>query len=163
MTTPVAQPLLLHAKGVGQYAFGTAEATVEALLTARLGKPTDSYAGPVCELDDATAYGRQLGYGSVFLLFESAPKGTKSSARKLTGWLASTSEKPKAPLALAPELPATPTYDDLKAAFPTGTLEEIELGEGSFWVFTTPSGVWYRGEDNVAPDQIGAGPQQACE
>ncbi|QLQ14413.1 MAG: hypothetical protein HZY73_00110 [Micropruina sp.] len=162
-SSPAAESIVLGAKAVGTNKFGTAEATVEAYLTARLGKADDSHLGKVCELDTGTPYGRQLGYSSVYLFFESAPKGTKTSPRKLSGWLAQTDAPLPDGFMLDESLPLKTTYADLKKAFPGSKLDEIPLGESAFYVFTTPSGIWYRGEDDTTPDQVGAGPMRTCE
>lgn len=160
---PATRSVVLSATGIGAYRIGTPEATVLGFLSARLGKPDDSFSGPVCELDPNTPYGRQVGYGAAFLIFESAPKKGSNAPRKLAGWIVQTEEPLKAPLALAAGLPQAPTYAELSQQFPGGKLEELPIGAESFWLFTTPSGVWYRGEDKSAPDQIGAGQQRACE
>lgn len=162
-SSPSAQPIVLGAKAVGANKFGTAETTVEAFLTAHVGKADDSHVGPVCELDSATPYGRQLGYGNVYVFFESAAKGKKTSPRTLSGWLAQTGTPLPDGFVLADSLPLTTTYAELKQKFPAGKVEEIPLGESAFYVFTTPSGIWYRGEDDTTPDQVGAGPMRTCE
>ncbi len=162
-SAPAASLITLGANGVGSNKFGTPEATVEGFLNAHLGKPDDSVVGVVCEFDSASPYARQLSYGGVHLSFQSKAKGTTKSPRTLTGWLVQL-EEPMVGFTLASPLPLKTTYTDLKTAFPKGTLDELQLGEGSsFWVFTTPDGVWYRGEDEDAPSEVGAGPQSACE
>ncbi len=84
---PASTTIVLQAKGLDKANFGTAEKDVTTLLTARSGKPDDSYSGPVCELDSATPYGRQLVYGGAVFLFQSKAKGKANSPRTFTSWV----------------------------------------------------------------------------
>lgn len=162
-TPTAAEGIVLAGDRIGTKTLGTAEAAVEGYLTSILGKPDDSYSGKVCELNSDTPYGRQVGYGSVFVQFQSAPGKGSSAPRKLSGWVMTLGDAPPAPLRLPDGYPATPSYAELKTTFPKGKLTTIALGETSFWIFTTPSGLWYRGDDSEAPMQAGAGPQEACD
>ncbi|MBK8460620.1 MAG: hypothetical protein WAS07_08835 [Micropruina sp.] len=155
--------VLLTGKGVGSHRFGAAEDDVEGTLTAALGQPDDIFQGVACELDSDSPYGRQLAYGSTYLVFESAPRKGKQAPRKLTLWSSKLDAPLISPLAYDPELPAEPTFAQLTSLYPKGKLTEIELGGPSIWRFTTPSGVWYRGESKTAPDTIGAGTERPCE
>lgn len=155
--------VVLAAKGVEGADFGTPEATVTALLSARSGKPDNSYSGQVCELDDATPYGRQLSYGSAAFLFQSKAKGTKSSPRTFTSWVVDLGQPLKASMKLADGYPAKTSFATLKTTFPKGKLTKIALGESVVYVFRTPSGIWYRGDDQKSPNAIGAGPMGTCE
>lgn len=161
--TPADKALALRPKGMDGAGFGTAEATVAALLSAKAGKPDDSYSGRVCELDSATPYGRQLTYGGAVFVFQSKAKGTKSSPRAFTSWVVNLGEKMKAPITLADGYPTSTTFAKLKSAFPAGKLTKIALGESVVYVFRTPSGIWYRGDDNKRPTDVGAGTMGNCE
>ena len=161
--TPVSQALVLRATGMDGADFGTAEAKVAALLTAEAGKPDDSYSGPVCELNDATPYGRQLTYGGAVFLFQSKAKGSKSSPRTFTSWVVNLGDTMKASIKLADGYPTDTTFAKLKSAFPSGKLTKIALGESAVYVFRTPSGIWYRGDDNKRPTDLGSGPMGTCE
>jgi hypothetical protein len=160
---PAEMRLLLTGKGVGRHRFGAAEADVEGTLTAALGQPDDTFQGVACELDSNSPYGRQLAYGSTYVIFESAPRKGAKAPRTLSLWSSDLTTPLVSPLAYDPSLPARPTFTQLKTLYPKGKLVEIELGDSSIWRFTTPSGVWYRGESATAPDTIGAGSERPCE
>lgn len=154
--------VLLTPTNVGDFALGSSESEVEAHLTATLGKPDDTYSGKVCELNSDTPWGRQLKYGGVWVAFQSAAKKGADAPRKLTGWIASITDLTDAFVVSAP-YPTATTYADLKTAFPAGKLEKFALGEADFYTFTTPSGLWYRGEDPKTPTDMGIGAQEFCE
>ena len=136
---------------------------LRALLTARSGKPDESASGKVCELDDATPYGRQLSYGSAVFLFQSKAKGTKSSPRTFSSWVVNLDQPLKASMRLADGYPGATTFAKLATSFPKGKLTKIALGESVVYVFRTPSGIWYRGDDRKTPNAVGAGAMGTCE
>lgn len=158
-----ADSVVLGPKGVSGADFGAAEAQVAALLTDKAGKADESYTGPVCELDDATPYGRQLQYGQTVFLFQSKAKGSKASPRTFTGWSSDLDAPLNKSLKLADGYPANPSFAALKTAFPAGKQSTIHLGDSSVHVFRTPEGIWYRGYTKKAPDAVGAGPMGTCE
>ncbi len=160
---PASTTIVLQAKGLDKANFGTAEKDVTTLLTARSGKPDDSYSGPVCELDSATPYGRQLVYGGAVFLFQSKAKGKANSPRTFTSWVINLEQPLKSSMKLADGYPANTTFAKLKSAFPKGKLSRIALGEAAVYVFRTPSGIWYRGDDNKTPTDVGAGAMGTCE
>lgn len=160
---PASTTIVLQAKGLDKANFGTAEKDVTTLLTARSGKPDDSYSGPVCELDSATPYGRQLVYGGAVFLFQSKAKGKANSPRTFTSWVINLEQPLKSSMKLADGYPANTTFAKLKSAFPKGKLSRIALGEAAVYVFRTPSGIWYRGDDNTTPTDVGAGTMGTCE
>lgn len=160
---PASTTIVLQAKGTDQAAFGTAEAGVAALLTAAAGKPDDSYSGPVCELDDATPYGRQLVYGGAVFQFQSKAKGKKDSPRTFSSWVVNLEQPLKGSMRLAGGYPVNTTFAKLKSAFPKGKLNRVALGEAAVYVFRTPAGIWYRGDDNKTPTDVGAGAMGTCE
>lgn len=160
---PASTTIVLQAKGLDKANFGTAEKDVTTLLTARSGKPDDSYSGPVCELDSATPYGRQLVYGGAVFLFQSKAKGKANSPRTFTSWVINLEQPLKSSMKLADGYPANTTFAKLKSAFPKGKLSRIALGEAAVYVFRTPSGIWYRGDDDKTPTDVGAGAMGTCE
>lgn len=155
--------VVLAGTGIEGAAFGSPEGTVTALLTARSGKPDESNSGQVCELDDATPYGRQLSYGSAVFLFQSKAKGTKSSPRTFSSWVVNLDQPLKASMRLADGYPRATTFAKLTTSFPKGKLTKIALGESVVYVFRTPSGIWYRGDDRKTPNAVGAGAMGTCE
>ena len=162
-TTPASKAIVLQGKGIDSSAFGTAESAVTAVLTAKSGKPDDSFSGKVCELDGATPYGRQLVYGGAVFLFQSKAKGTKNSPRTFTSWVVNLDQPLNSSMRLAPGYPSKTSFAKLKAAFPAGKLTKLALGESAVWVFRTPSGIWYRGDDSKTPTDVGAGAMGTCE
>lgn len=161
--TPVSKALVLRPKGLDGAAFGTAEGTVAALLNGKAGKPDGSYSGPICEMSNASPYGRQLTYGGAVFMFQSKAKGTSASPRTFTSWVISLGEKMKSSMKLADGYPTNTTFAKLKSAFPAGKLAKVALGESVVYVFRTPSGIWYRGDDNKRPTDLGSGPMGTCE
>lgn len=155
--------LVLAGTGIEGAAFGTPEGTVTTLLTARSGKADESNSGQVCELDDATPYGRQLSYGSAVFLFQSKAKGTKSSPRTFSSWVVNLDQPLEKSMRLVDGYPAATTFAELATTFPEGKLTKIALGESAVFVFRTPSGIWYRGDDQKTPNAVGAGAMGTCE
>ena len=161
--TPTANAIVLQPKGISNAPFGTAERDVAALLSDTAGKPDESYSGPVCELDDATPYGRQLLYGGVAFLFQSKANGNAKSPRRFTSWVLNLDQPQHPSIKLAEGYPADTTFAKLKLTFPAGKLTKIALGESAVYVFRTPAGIWYRGDDIKTPTDVGAGVMGTCE
>ena len=162
-TPPAPAVLVLRPTGVDSLTFGAAEKDVVALVNGKAGKPDDSYSGKVCELDGATPYGRQLLYGGTALLFQSKAKGTKVSPRTFTSWVVSLDQPMRSVMKLEDGYPTKTTFAKLKLTFPKGKITKLSLGESVVWVFTTPSGIWYRGDDSKTPSDVGAGSMGTCE
>lgn len=162
-STPATEAVVLQAKGISGAAFGTPEGEVTALLEKSSGKPDDTYSGPVCELDSATAYGHQLLYGGVAFLFQSKAKGTAKSPRAFTSWVLNLEQPLKPSMQLAPGYPVDTTFAKLRTTFPKGKLAKVSLGESAVYIFKTPAGIWYRGDDKRIPTDMGAGPMGTCE
>lgn len=160
---PASTTLVLQAKGLDKANFGTAESKVEALLTARSGKPDETYSGQVCELDSVTPYGRQLVYGGAVFMFQSKAKGKSNSPRTFTSWVINLEQPLKPSMKLTGGYPVDTTFAKLKSAFPKGKLSRVAFGEAAVYVFRTPSGIWYRGDDNKTPTDIGAGAMGTCD
>ncbi|MFT3860016.1 hypothetical protein [Micropruina sp.] len=163
LATPAVDTIVLQPKGIDSLRFGATETEVRARLSAKAGKPDESYQGKVCEFDDATPYGRQLLYGGAAFLFQSKAKGDKNSPRTFTSWVVNLDQPLGKSMKLADGYPAETTFAKLKKAFPKGKLTTIALGESAVWVFTTPSGIWYRGDDTKNPTDVGAGAMGTCE
>jgi len=162
-SAPAANAVVLQPKGIDGADFGTPEDDVEAVLTAKSGKPDDSFSGPVCELNDATPYGRQLVYGGAVFLFQSKRNGNRNAARTFTSWVVNMEQPLKPSMRLADGYPVDTTFAKLKREFPRGKLTSVALGETAVYIFRTPSGIWYRGDDNKTPTDIGAGSMGTCE
>jgi len=154
---------VLQGKGISGAPFGTPETDVVALLTSKSGKPDESYSGPVCEVDSATPYGRQLLYGGAAFLFQSKANGSAKSPRRFTSWVLNLDQPLQPSMKLADGYPVDTTFAKLRATFPSGKMTKITLGESAVYVFKTPAGIWYRGDDKKAPTDVGAGPMGTCE
>lgn len=161
--TAAGQALVLNPKGIGGMNFGRSEQDVSAQLRAAAGTPDDSYTGPVCELNSDTAYGRQLVYGGAALLFQSKAKGTANAKRTFTSWVLTLGQPLPTALRVADGFPLDTNFSTLKTVFPKGKLTKMALGEAAIYVFRTPAGIWYRGDDNRTPTDMGAGPMGTCE
>lgn len=161
--TAGATGLVLRPKGLSDMDFGRSEDAVSALLTAQLGKPDDSYTGPVCEVDSDTAYGRQLAYGGAALLFQSKAGGNADSKRTFTSWVINLGQPLPSALRVADGFPVDTSFSALQSSFPKGKLSRVTLGEAAVYVFRTPAGIWYRGDDKKTPTDMGSGPMGTCE
>ncbi|MDR3070451.1 MAG: hypothetical protein LBU38_05525 [Propionibacteriaceae bacterium] len=149
----------LSGKGIGQYAFGTAEATVEKALQKRFGEPTGSFLGIQCEMDSKSPYISESDYGSLSVIY-SAKDRSKKSARKLAAWGYNIEGGSQAGLSVAGNPPLDVDFVALHKKFPKGTLEETGYGEDAY-VFTLPNKIRLLGEGS--PNLVAGGRIFDCE
>ena len=118
----------------------------------------------MCELNDATPYGRQLVYGGAAFLFQSKRNGNRNSARTFTSWVVNMEQPLKPSMRLAEGYPVDTTFAKLKREFPRGQADQRRARRGSrIRVPDAFAGIWYRGDDNKTPTDIGAGSMGTCE
>ena len=154
--TPTPAGVVLAGTGVAGYAFGSQASSVEPVLRSRLGKPGRVTEDTGCPMNQR--WTRSLSWKGLFVSFEAAT-AKKTTKVKLTTWELRPTNGVPAGVTLAGNLPLTPTFAQLKAAFP-GTKVTEELG----WFFLkVPSGVTYIGESKTRPSAIHGGPIQWCE
>lgn len=160
--TPTTKPRLeLRGNGVGAFAFGAKQVDVADELTAQLGDPDESSQGILCELDDSSPWAQTVNYGGLWVLY-TAKGQSKKSPRNLAAWGFSLKEKFAAPLAMQDAVPLNLTFAQLKAKYPKGKLENLNLGEGDgSKMFTLPNKIRFVGAGK--PDMVSAGQMSICE
>ena len=164
MPTPTptkAATLVLRGNGFGEFAFGAKQVDVTDVLTEILGEPDESSQGILCELDDSSPWAQTLNFGGLWVLY-TAKDQKKNSTRNLAAWGFSLKEKFAAPLEMQDAVPLNLTFAQLKAKYPTGKLENLNLGEGDgSRMFTLPNKLRFIGAGK--PDMVSAGKLSVCE
>ncbi|HSK31938.1 MAG TPA: hypothetical protein VK903_00505 [Propionicimonas sp.] len=160
--TPTADTSLeLRGDGMGTLRFGAKQVDATDLLTERLGDPDESSQGILCELDDSSPWAQTVIYGGLWVQY-SAKDGSKKSPRTLTAWGFSLQEKFAAPLKVQDGVPVNLSFAQLKAKYPKGKLENLNLGEGDgSRMFTLPNKIRFIGANK--PDMMSAGAFSICE
>jgi hypothetical protein len=158
--TPAAR-LTLRGDGLGDSRFGAKQVDVADALTTLLGDPDESSQGILCELDDSSPWAQTVNYGGLWVLY-TAKDQSKKSARNLAAWGFSLQEKFAAPLEMQDAVPLTLTFKQLKAKYPKGKLESLNLSEGDgSRMFTLPNKIRFIG--STKPDMVSAGRLTVCE
>ena len=151
----------LRGDGVGTLTFGAKQVDVTDLLTDRLGEPDESSQGILCELNDASPWAQTVIYGGLWVQY-TAKDQKKKSPRSLSAWGFSVKEKFAAPLKMQDAVPLNLTFAQLKAKYPKGKLENLNLGEGDgSKMFTLPNKIRFIGASK--PDMVSAGALGVCE
>jgi hypothetical protein len=159
--TPSVTALELRGNGVGTFAFGAKQVDVTDLLTDQLGDPDESSQSILCELDDTSPWAQTVNYGGLWVLY-TAKDQSKKSPRNLAAWGFSLREKFAAPLTMQDAVPLNLSFAQLKAKYPKGKLENLNLGEGDgSKMFTLPSKIRFIGSSK--PDMVSAGLLTLCE
>ena len=162
--TPTITPaprLILRGDGLGASRFGAKQVDVTDSLTTLLGEPDESSQGILCELDDSSPWAQTVNYGGLWVLY-TAKDQSKKSTRNLAGWGFSLREKFAAPLEMQDAVPLTLTFAQLKAKYPKGKLESLNLSEGDgSHMFTLPNKIRFVG--STKPDMVSAGRLTVCE
>jgi hypothetical protein len=160
--TPTADTSLeLRGDGVGTLTFGTKQADVTDLLVDRLGDPDESSQGILCELNDASPWAQTVIYGGLWVQY-TAKDQKKKSPRSLSAWGFSVKEPFSAPLKMQDDVPLNLTFAQLKAKYPKGKLQNLNLGEGDGGkMFTLPNKIRFIGSGK--PDMVSAGELGVCE
>ena len=128
--SPSAAAMVLAGDGLGGFRFGTAQATVAARLTERLGPPTDSGSARSCELDQASPWSQTLIYQDFWVEFE-AKDSKKTSPRSLRGWGFQLNGTLPSALAMADGVPLDLSFTELKAAYPGTKTLDLGLQDGT--------------------------------
>ncbi len=151
----------LRGDGVGTLKFGAKQVDVTDLLTDRLGDPDESSQGILCELNDASPWAQTVIYGGLWVQY-TAKDQKKKSPRALSAWGFSLQEKFAAPLKMQDGVPLNLSFTQLKAKYPAGKLENLNLGEGDgSKMFTLPNKIRFIGAGK--PDMVSAGQLGVCE
>jgi hypothetical protein len=157
--TPSATSLVLSGAGIGDDPFGTAQAKVVKVLTATLGKPSDSSQGITCELDSSTPWGETLIYDDLWVQF-TAKNSQKSSPRTLTAWGFQLNKALPTALAIGDDVPLNLSFKQLKASYPGAKYLDVGLEDGTK-ALRLPNKLLFVGVDK--PEVVRAGELQLCE
>lgn len=153
--------LVLAGTGLGGFKFGTKESAVVELLTDQLGDPDESSSGILCELDDSSPWAQTVTYGGLWVQYQ-AKDQSKKSPRTLGAWGFQLSQQFGEPLQLADGVLVNLTFKQLKAKYPSGKLENLNLGEGDGTrMFTLPNKIRFIGVSK--PEVVTAGTMSICE
>ena len=162
--TPTPAPdttVQLRGDGVGTFRFGAKQVDVADLLSDRLGDPDESSQGILCELDDSSPWAHTVVYGGLWVLY-TAKDQSKKSSRNLAAWGFSLEEEFAPPLVMQDAVPVNLSFTQLKAKYPAGKLESLNLGEGDgSRMFTLPNKIRFIGVST--PDMVSAGALSICE
>ncbi len=160
-TPTVDTGLELRGDGVGTLKFGAKQVDVTDLLTDRLGDPDESSQGILCELNDASPWAQTVIYGGLWVQY-TAKDQSKKSPRSLSAWGFTLKNTFAAPLKMQDAVPLNLTFAQLKAKYPKGKQENLNLGEGDGGrMFTLPNKLRFIGADK--PDTVSAGELSFCE
>lgn len=117
-TVTAASSIVLSSKGIGALAFGSAEKDVLAFLKPALGTPKVQGQVGGCE-DAGSGYQSYATFGDLSVRFAAKDNSAKSP-RTMQSWNLTFKGAPKAPLALAKEIPVGKTLAQLKSLYPKG-------------------------------------------
>jgi len=160
-TPTVDTGLELRGDGVGTLKFGAKQVDATDLLTDRLGDPDESSQGILCELNDASPWAQTVIYGGLWVQY-TARDQSKKSPRSLSAWGFTLKDTFAAPLKMQDAVPLNLTFTQLKAKYPKGKQENLNLGEGDGGrMFTLPNKLRFIGADK--PDTVSAGELSFCE
>ena len=160
-TPTKAATLVLRGEGLGPFTFGAKQVDVTDAVTEVLGEPDESSQGILCDLDDSSPWAQTLNYGGLWVLY-TAKDQKKKSTRNLAAWGFSLEEKFIAPLEMQDAVPLNLSFAQLKARYPAGKLQNLNLGEGdNSRMFTLPNKLRFIGAGK--PDMVSAGKLSFCE
>jgi hypothetical protein len=160
-TPTVDTSIELRGDGVGTLTFGAKQVDVTDLLIDRLGDPDESSQGILCQLNDASPWAQTVNYGGLWVQY-TAKDQKKKSPRSLSAWGFALGEKFAPPLKMQDGVPLNLTFAQLKAKYPNGKLENLNLGEGDgSKMFTLPNKIRFIGAGK--PDMVSAGELGVCE
>lgn len=157
--TPTASPLTLAGDGIAGLPFGTAQAEVVKVITARVGKPTTSMQGQSCELDTGSPWAETVVYDDLWVQF-SAKNTKKSSPRTLTAWGFQLNKALPKPWAMADGVPLNLTFKQLKAKYPAAKYIDLGLGDGTK-ALELPNKLLFMGV--AKPEVVRGGELTLCE
>lgn len=153
--------LTLRGDGLGEFEFGAKQVDVGELLGDQLGDPDESSQGILCEFDDSSPWAQTVIYGGLWVQY-TAKDQSKRSSRYLAAWGFSLAEEFAEPLQMADDVPLNLTFSQLKARYPGGKLENLNLGEGDgSRMFTLPNKIRFIGVSK--PEMVSAGKLGICE
>ncbi len=153
--------LTLRGDGLADYKFGAKQVDVAELLGDQLGDPDESSQGILCEFDEGSPWAQTVVYGGLWVQYNAKDQSKKSS-RFLSAWGFSLAEKFAEPLEMADGVPLNLDFSQLKAKYPGGKLENLNLGEGDgSRMFTLPNKIRFIGVSR--PEMVSAGKLGICE
>ena len=157
--SPSPAQIVLAASAIGDLPFGTAESTVTALLTGRLGKPTSTGSGLTCELDPSSHWSKTVIYKGFWVEFE-AKDSKRSSPRTLSGWGFQLTRTLPSALAIVDDVPLNLSFKELRARYPGTKTIDLGLEDGTV-VIRLPNKLVFYGVKK--PEVVHGGDIGVCE
>lgn len=151
--------VVLAGDGLGGFTFGTAQKTVAAVLTERLGKPSSSSAGLYCELDSSSPWTETVMYKNLWVQYE-AKDAKKTSPRTLQGWGYQIKGTLPSSLSIVDDVPLDLSFKELKAKYPGTKTLNLGLEDGTVAV-QLPNKLIFYGIKN--PEVVRGGAIGVCE
>jgi len=127
--------LTLRGDGIGPFTFGAKQVDVAAVLHDRLGYPdSPSEQGILCSRA-GSPWAQGVVYGALWVYY-TAKDQSQWSPRYLVAWGFDLDEKLPAALTMQDDVPLNLTFNQLKAKYPAGKLENLNWGPR---IFTLPN------------------------
>ena len=156
--------LTLRGDGIGPFRFGANQVDVDAVLSDRLGDPTEGEQGMLCTLA-GSPWSQIVTYGGVeqggLVVFYKAEDQSEKSPRSLATWAFTLDEHLLASFAVQDDVPLNLTFNQLKAKYPAGKLEDLD---GGGRMFTLPNKLRFIANPAASkPGGVLAGQGAPCE
>jgi hypothetical protein len=150
--------LTLRGDGIGPFTFGAKQVDVAAALNDRLGEPEEGEQGILCSYP-GSPWSEIVNYGEL-VVFYTAEHQSEKSPRSLAAWGFYLDKQLPASFAVQDDVPLNLTFNQLKAKYPAGKLENPNYGGR---MFTLPNKLWFVANPSVTkPGLVGAGPGGPC-
>jgi hypothetical protein len=156
--SPSATQLVLSGTGLGELAFGSAEADVLAVLTENLGDPESTTQGETCK-DASGLWGKTVVHNGIVVGF-AAKNLKKTSPRTLVYWRFATDTKLPKTVAVADTVPLNLTFNQLKAKYPAAKYIDLGMPDGTK-ALQLPNKITFTGIGT--PDMVWGGEIVGCE
>ncbi len=157
--SPSAAAIVLAGDGLGGFPFGAAQAAITAVLTERLGKPTETSSGRSCELDASSPWSETVIYKNLWVEFE-AKDSKKSSPRSLHGWGFQLNGALPSALEMADDVPLDLSFKELRAKYPGTKTLNLGLEDGTVAVQLPNKLIFYGVK---VPEVVRGGDIGVCE
>ena len=171
-TPTMGATLTLRGDGIGPFTFGANQVDVDAVLSDRLGDPEEGEQGILCPRPgspwvqvvnyarpDRTVASISPASGGLWVYYK-AKDQSETSPRSLAGWFFHLDKPLPAPLAMQDDVPLNLTFNQLKAKYPAGKLEDLD---DSAREFTLPNKLQFvSNPDVIKPGVVLAGQGPAC-
>ena len=122
-TPTMGASLTLRGDGIGPFTFGANQVDVDAALSDRLGDPEEGEQGILCTRA-GSPWSQIVKYGGLVVFYKAKDQSEKSP-RSLATWVFPVDEQLPAHFAVQDNVPLNLTFNQLKAKYPAGKLENL--------------------------------------